>query len=182
MPLIPADLHTSCLPKRNKIVFQLLSPSIFDITKQEFSLLLDSAVSGELFVWTCWSQLFSHQTKTGQTLTSNIHRFYLKRKEQGTWQFTQDTFLQFICTVFFFYCSCTYSKHILMSLIHFGFWSPVQTRSDFCMCFVYSAQYIKKQQMAEYQGKSHSFIEKQKYTQSAAQLSVSDNCLSGKRN
>ncbi len=102
MPLIPADLYTSCLSKRNKIMFQLLSPSIFYITKQEFSLLLDSAVSGELFVWACWRQLFSHQTKEGQKLTSNIHRFYLKREEQGTCQFTQDTFLQIICTVLFF--------------------------------------------------------------------------------
>lgn len=181
MPLIPADLHTSCLPKRNKIVFQLPSPSIFDITKQEFSLLLDSAVSGELFVWTCWSQLFSHQTKTGQTLTSNRQVLFEKKRTRYMTVHTGHV-LAIYLHVFFFYCSCTYSKHILMSLIHFGFWSPVQTRSDFCMCFVYSAQYIKKQQMAEYQGKSHSFIEKQKYTQSAAQLSVSDNCLSGKIN
>lgn len=45
---------------------------------------------------------------------------------------------------FVFDCSCTHSKHI--DWCHwsiFGFWSPVQTRSDFCMCFVYSAQSIK---------------------------------------
>ncbi len=117
MPLIPADLYTSCLSKRNKIMFQLLSPSIFYITKQEFSLLLDSAVSGELFVWACWRQLFSHQTKSDIKYTQVL---FEKRRTRYMTVHTGHVLANYL-HCFVFYCSCTHSKHILMSLLHFGF-------------------------------------------------------------
>ncbi len=51
MPLIPADLFA----QKKQDYVSASESQCFYIMKQEFSLLLDSAVSGALLVWTCWT-------------------------------------------------------------------------------------------------------------------------------